>query len=212
MRLVRKWLGERLFDSEISARPADEIPRRATFDEFEAVTEGAALAHQSENFDFPRGQGEFQAHHFVEIDLLPQHGGDSRLADIDGVSASHRAIARVDANVDFQLEAGSSAGLDKFTSRPALEWLSKSQDAVSDRRVRASRPIVPAGYTAIRNAAWDSCLRYRRQRATALDRHFRIVEGWIAGASVALLVGFAQAFRLKQALIHAVQALLLDLR
>lgn len=211
MRLVRKWLGEGLFDSEISARPADEVPHRATFDEFEAVTEGAALAHQSENFDFPRRQGEFEAHDLVEGDFLQEHGGDARFADIDRVSANHRAIARVDANVDFQLETGCSAGLDKFTSRSALEWLSKSQDAVSDRRVRASRPIVPAGFTAIRNAAWDSCLRYRRRRATALDRHFRIVEGWIAGASVALLVGLAQAFRLKQALIHAVQALLLGL-
>ncbi len=116
-----------LFDGEISARPADKLPRRATFDEFEAVAECPALAHERVYFNPARRQGELQANHFVQGDFLREHGGNSRFADIYTVSPNHLLVTRVYANLDFQIETGRPTGINKWIGWPSLEWMRNCQ-------------------------------------------------------------------------------------
>jgi hypothetical protein len=55
-----------------------------------------------------------EMNHLAHWYFLSQQGGNSRFADVDGVAANDLAIARVNPNVDFELEAGIRAGVHKF--------------------------------------------------------------------------------------------------
>ncbi len=61
------------------------------FHELEAVAEGVSLANQGEHLYFAQGQRKLQANHFAHRNFLSQHGGNSRLADVDSVASNHSA-------------------------------------------------------------------------------------------------------------------------
>jgi len=89
--------------------------------ELEAIAEGVPLPNQGVDLDFSERQIEFQANHFADGNFHHQHGRNSRLADVDRLSSNHSAVARVDPDVDFQLEPAMTAGFHKFLSQTGPE-------------------------------------------------------------------------------------------
>src|SRR5271157_4500434 len=84
--------------------------------ELEAIAEGVPLPNQGVDLHFSERQTEFQANHFADGNLHHQHGRNTRLADIHRLSPNHSTVARVDPDVDFQLEPAMAAGFHKFVS------------------------------------------------------------------------------------------------
>ena len=97
---------------QVAAGAANHILRGTDFHELEAIAEGVSLPNQSEHFDFAVRQRELQANHFADRNFDAQQGRNSRFADVDGVAANHRAVARIDTDLDFELEPGADALLD----------------------------------------------------------------------------------------------------
>ncbi len=73
------------------------------------------------SIDRTQGQFELQANDFADRNFHQQHGGNSGLADVDRVSPHHTGIARVDADVDLQLEARMPPSVHEVVTRTGLE-------------------------------------------------------------------------------------------
>ena len=123
-----------LQDGEFAASAPNNILRLGGLEELKAIAEGATLANQGVYLHGPVGQGEFETNDFVQLYLLSQHGGDSGFADVYSVPANDRTVAGIDANVDFQLEAGMTAGVHNLTSRAGSELTAAFQSLIPDRR------------------------------------------------------------------------------
>jgi len=111
----------------VAAGASDNLLGAGRLEELEAVAKCVPLAHQRVDFDFSQGQSKLQSDHFADGDLSDQQGGYPGLADINRMPADYRTVARVDANVNFQLEAGMAASLHKFASRAGSELMAKFQ-------------------------------------------------------------------------------------
>jgi len=116
-----------LIDGEVAAGASNNVLCGAGLDELEAVAESVSLPNQGVNLNVAQGQGEFQANHFTDGDFCLQDGRNSRLADVHGVTPNHSAVARIDADVNFQLEPGMAASFHKFVSRTGSELTVSSQ-------------------------------------------------------------------------------------
>jgi hypothetical protein len=152
MRITRQWqrvsgdsvqsqgllLGGRrilrtLVDGEVAAGASNNVLCGAGLDELETIAKSVSLSNQGVNLNFSERYREFQANHFTDGNLGLQHGRNSRLADVHGVAPNHRAVTRIDPDVDFQLEPGMAASFHKFVSRTGSELTVSSQcDALPD--------------------------------------------------------------------------------
>ena len=100
-----------LLDGELAASASDPILSRARVHKLKAITKRIALPHHGMNRHVPGRQGELQPNHLGDGDLDGQDGGNSRLADVHGMSAHHLGIARVHANPHIQLVTRMAAGV-----------------------------------------------------------------------------------------------------
>ncbi len=123
------------------------------FHELEPVAERIFVADQREKLHVAKGQSELQANHFTHRNFLPQHGRDSRLADVHGVASNHRTVARVHPDAYFQLEPLMAAGFRGLRSLVGTELIARFQSnrlptrtdaaifpAQSPSRVRPTQP------------------------------------------------------------------------
>ena len=105
------------------------ILRRIEVDKLESVTEGTSLSHHGDDVHIAEWQFEFQSNHFADWNLDTQHGGDARRADVDGVTANYRAIARVDADVHLNWKTGMAAKIHTRVKPPISELRAQVQAA-----------------------------------------------------------------------------------
>jgi len=88
-----------LFHRQLAARTSDYVLRRTGFHELKAIAKGIPLANKGKDLNFSRRNRELQTDHFPDGHFDTQNGGNSRFADIDGMPANNRGVARVDSNV-----------------------------------------------------------------------------------------------------------------
>jgi hypothetical protein len=123
-----------LGNGEFSAGTADHILCFGGLQELKAIAESVTLADQGVHFHFSMRQGEFQTNYFVQLELLPQHGGDSGLADVYRVATNDLTVTGIDTNVNFQLETGMTAGVHNFMGGASSELTAAFQSLLPDRR------------------------------------------------------------------------------
>jgi hypothetical protein len=98
-----------LVESKPAEGNTESFVGRSGFYELKAITKGVALAHQGVDLNRPEIYGELQPNHYSQRNFLEQHCGYACFADVYRASADDVAIARINANRNFQLEAGMSA-------------------------------------------------------------------------------------------------------
>ena len=92
---------QRLVYRQLAAGAPDDVVRGAGFHELKSVAEGISLAHHGVNVNLPERERKLQPHDFANRHFHPQDGGNSRFADVDGLSLNHSAITRIDGNTGF---------------------------------------------------------------------------------------------------------------
>ncbi len=99
---------------------ADRVVGGGGLDKLKSEAESVALPSQSKNFNLAQSQSEFEANDFAQRNFIAQHGGQARLAQIDGVSVYHGGIAGINLDVDFQRETGLLARIPVVAGRVAF--------------------------------------------------------------------------------------------
>src|SRR6266567_3248237 len=108
---------------------------RPGFHELESIAEGASLANHGESVHFAKGDREFQANHFAHRNLNAEHGRNARFAEVHGVPSNYGAAARINADLDFQLEPGMAAGFHDFVRPASSEWGAHFQENLPDQKL-----------------------------------------------------------------------------
>lgn len=111
---MRFGIAARLFKGQLAASAPDSFMGQVVFHELKSVAKGVSLPHHGVHFDRPCWQLEFQANYLPHRHFHEKHRGEAGLAYIHRVSADDAGIARVDANLDGELEPGMAAGLDEL--------------------------------------------------------------------------------------------------
>ena len=117
---------ERLFESQLTACSRNHFLRRAGLDELKSVAKGVSLAHQRMHFDRAQRELQFQPNDFPQRNFNPQHGGDSRFADVNRVPANHGHVARINTDFRFQPVTSVTAGFHGFLSISRSELAAES--------------------------------------------------------------------------------------
>jgi hypothetical protein len=103
---------------KLSASARDDVSCRNGVDELESITERDSLSNHCQNFHVAKRERELQPNHLPHWNLHAKHGGDSRLADVDGTAPNDGTVAGIDADVHINLETGMAASVHGFATLP----------------------------------------------------------------------------------------------
>lgn len=191
-----------MFHGKFPAGSSNHVLLGINVDKLKAVAECISLTHHGEDVYIAERQFEFQANHLAHRNLDAQHGGDARLADVDGVAPNHSGISRVDTNIYFERKPGMTAEIHRRVKLPIFELTTGVQAAFRKR--------LPCEQTRLIQSTSDAPANSNFSIGPKEDRLSDLRPLGPKNLAV-LLIGFSQTLRLKKPFVHAVQLLLLRL-
>jgi hypothetical protein len=100
-----------------TAGASNDVMRGSGFNKLKAVAERASLANQSVKLYRSQWHLELQANYFAQWDFREQYGGNAGFANIHRAPSHHRAVTRINANLDLQFKAGTLTVFNRLLGR-----------------------------------------------------------------------------------------------
>lgn len=130
---------QRFLNRKLTAGAPDQFPRGGILQKLEAEAKCVSLPRHRQHFHLSGWKRELQPNHLTQWHFVSQHGGDSRLADVDRLAIQHSLTASIDFDRHSQLVAGTPPVFHNVWSPISCSMLSSHAAAFSRWNCPASQ-------------------------------------------------------------------------